>query len=138
LVSLTIENQKNGRKGDILSHHALRRGDTSCCEVKALVAQAGDLVRMQATGDTMICAFRDSVALPWQQVRSSQIVDAVKMQSGRCASLEKQDSKCQNSDRTPSGLGEPWLYTRTRNQHLKSNEWEDGPATRSWSIYTAN
>ncbi len=78
LVSLTIENQKNGRKGETMSHHALRKGDTSCCPVKAVVARAIDMVRMQATDDTLICAFRESVALPWQQVRSSQIVRAVK------------------------------------------------------------
>ncbi len=78
LVSLTIENQKNGRKGDILSHHALRKGDTTCCPVKAVVARAVDMVRMKATEATLICAYRDSTALPWQQVRSSHIVDAVK------------------------------------------------------------
>jgi len=78
LVSLTIENQKNGRKGETMSHHALRKGDTSCCPVKEVVARAIDMVRMQATDDTLICAFRESVALPWQQVRSSQIVRAVK------------------------------------------------------------
>jgi len=78
LVSLTIENQKNGRKGDILSQHALRKGDTACCPVKAVVARAVDMVRMKATDDTLICAFRASVSLPWQQIRSSHIVDAVK------------------------------------------------------------
>jgi len=78
LVSLTIENQKNGHKGEILSHHALTEGDTSCCAVKALVARAVDMIRMKATDETLICAFRDSTVLPWQQVHSSHIVDAVK------------------------------------------------------------
>jgi len=78
LVSLTIKNQKNGCKGNILSHHALRTGDASCCAVKALVAQAVDLVWMKATDETLICMFRHSLALPWQQVHSAHIVDAVK------------------------------------------------------------
>jgi len=78
LVSLIIENQKNGRKGDILSHHALKKGDTTCCPVKAVVARAVDMVQMKATEVTLICAYHDSVALPWQQVHSSHIVNAVK------------------------------------------------------------
>jgi len=78
LVSLTIENQKNGWKGETLSHHAIRKGDPLCCPVKAVVARAIDMVRMKATDETLICAFRESVALPWQHVRSSQIVRAVK------------------------------------------------------------
>jgi len=78
LISLIIENQKNGRKGDILSHHALKKGDTTCCPVKAVVARAVDMVQMKATEVTLICAYRDSAALPWQQVHSSHIVNAVK------------------------------------------------------------
>ena len=78
VVSLTIENQKNGWKGETLSHHAIRKGDPSCCPVKAVVARAIDMIRMKATDETLICAFRESVALPWQHVRSSQIVRAVK------------------------------------------------------------
>jgi len=41
-------------------------------------ARAVDLVQMKATDETLICTFHNSVALPWQQVRSSHIIDAVK------------------------------------------------------------
>jgi len=36
------------------------------------------MVWMKAMDDMLICAFRESVALPWQQVCSSRIVKAVK------------------------------------------------------------
>jgi len=78
LVSLTIQNPKNGWKGETISHHALHKGDTLCCPVKAVVEQVMDMVRMQATEDTLICAFHNAVSLPWQQVHSSHIVNAVK------------------------------------------------------------
>jgi len=42
------------------------------------VAWAVDMVWMKATNETLICAFRKSVMLPWQQVCSSHIVKAVK------------------------------------------------------------
>jgi len=78
LVSLTIENQKSGQRGETMSHHALCSGGTFCCPAKAVVARAIDLVQMKATNDTLICAFQELVALPWQHVRSSHIVCAVK------------------------------------------------------------
>jgi len=56
----------------------LKKGDTTCCPVKAVVARAVNMVQMKATDATLICAYRDSVALPWQQVHSSHIIDAVK------------------------------------------------------------
>jgi len=40
--------------------------------------RAVDMVQIQATDDTLICAFRVSVLLPWQQIRGAHIVKAVK------------------------------------------------------------
>ena len=77
LVSITIDNQKNGKRGQTLSHHAVR-GHRGCCPVKALVARACDMLRDGAAQDTLICAYKDSPELQWQNVRSKDIVQAVK------------------------------------------------------------
>jgi len=75
-VSLTIDNQKNGRRGDTLSHHAL--ANNPCCPVHAVVARAIDMVEDGAVPDTLICSFREATTLPWQHVRSNDILQAVK------------------------------------------------------------
>jgi len=77
LVCLTMDNQKNGNRGQNLSHHALI-GDNHCCPVKAVVARAIDMVRDGATPETLICSFKEAPSLPWQQVRSQDIVNVVK------------------------------------------------------------
>jgi len=77
LVSLTIDNQKNGKRGETLSHHALTNGNP-CCPVRAVVARVCDMVNDGATPETLLCAFRDARTLPWQQVRSTDIVRIVK------------------------------------------------------------
>jgi len=43
LVSLTIENQKNGKKGNTISHHAIQV-ENGCCPVQALVERMVDLL----------------------------------------------------------------------------------------------
>jgi len=87
LVSLTINNQKNGKRGETLSHHALTNGN-ECCPVRAVVARARDMVRDGASADTLICAFRETLTSPWQQVRGSDIVglvkDAVRLNPDEC------------------------------------------------------
>jgi len=75
-VSLTIDNQKNGNRGQTLSHHALKKGN-ECCPVRALVARTVDLIQDGATPTTLICAFRESKLMAWQHVRSQDIVKAV-------------------------------------------------------------
>jgi len=77
LVSLTIDNQKNGKRGETLSHHALTNGNL-CCPVQAVVARVRDMITDGATQETLLCAFRDATTLPWQQVRSTDIVELVK------------------------------------------------------------
>jgi len=76
LVCLTMDNQKNGNRGQNLSHHALT-DDTLCCLVKAVVARAMDMVHYGAAPETLIGAFKDAPSLPWQQVCSQDIVKVV-------------------------------------------------------------
>ncbi len=77
LVSMTIDNQKNGHRGQTLSHHALENKNP-CCPVRALVSRTIDMITDGAQQDTLICAFRDSQKMAWQQVRSKDMVKAVK------------------------------------------------------------
>jgi len=76
LVSMTIDNQKNGQRGQTLSHHAVNT-DTACCPVQALVSRTIDMLAMGATADTLICAFKNVKSMAWQFVRSTDIVKAV-------------------------------------------------------------
>jgi len=77
LISLTMDNQKNGQRGDTLSHHAIQHSE-GCCPVKALVARTLDMLRMGAHLNTLICAFKEVQSMDWQFVRSADIVRAVK------------------------------------------------------------
>jgi len=56
LVSLTINNQKNEKRGETLSHHALTNGNP-CCPIQAVVTHACDMIHDGATLDTLICTF---------------------------------------------------------------------------------
>jgi len=76
-ISLTIDNQKNGRRGDTLSHHALKDRDNECCPVRAVVSRVIALVRDKAKPETPLCAFREAPSLSWQYVRSKDMVSAV-------------------------------------------------------------
>jgi len=53
LVSMTIDNQKNGRQRGTISHHAITT-ETGCCPVQALVARTLDMMTMGVTNDTLI------------------------------------------------------------------------------------
>jgi len=77
LVSMTIDNQKNGHQGQTLSHHALTDNNL-CCPVRALVSCTLDMIKDGAQQDTLICAFRESPTMAWQHVRSKDMVKAVK------------------------------------------------------------
>jgi len=77
LISLTIDNQKNGKRGKTLSHHAITNGNPYC-PVHAVITRTCDMICDGATPDTLICAFQEATSLPWQQVRSSNIVQLVK------------------------------------------------------------
>jgi len=138
LVSLTIENQKNGRKGDILSHHALKKGDKTCCPIKAVVSRAIDLVWMKATGNTLICAYRESVALPWQQVHSSHIVDAVKEAIKVLWLTGKAGFKLSRiGSHSLRAWGAMALYLN-KNWRLKFNEQVNGSAIHFWNTPIRN
>ena len=75
---MTIDNQKNGKRGQILSHHAVSNNTESGCPVRALVERTLDLLKDGASPETIICAYRESPTLAWRYVRSNDIVDAVK------------------------------------------------------------
>jgi len=74
---MTIDNQKNGHRGQTLSHHALENKNP-CCPVRALVARTIDMIKDGASQDTLICAFQDSPKMAWQHVHSKDMVKAVK------------------------------------------------------------
>jgi len=76
LVALTIDNQKNGKRGETLSQHAIMTTN-NCCPVQALTQRAQDLYEDRADPSTLICAFKEAKSLPWQHVRSQDIVRAV-------------------------------------------------------------
>jgi len=77
LISLTINNQKNSKRGETLSHHALTDGNP-CCPVKVVVTRLSDMLRYGAAPVTLICAFWEAKSLPWQYVCSSDMVTVVK------------------------------------------------------------
>ncbi len=76
LVSMTIDNQKNGKQGKTLSHHAITTTE-NCCPIRALSERAHDLYADGANTNTLICAFKEEKSLSWQHVRSQDIVKAV-------------------------------------------------------------
>jgi len=51
-ITLTIDNQKNGRRGDTLSHHALKNTKNECCPVRAAVSRVIALVKDKAKPET--------------------------------------------------------------------------------------
>ncbi len=75
LVRLRIDNQKNGHRSQIMSHHAI---DDLCCPIKALVARTLTLLQDGAQADTPICAFRTHSGAPLQYVTNDDIVQAVR------------------------------------------------------------
>ncbi len=74
-VRLRIDNQKNGRRGQIIAHHAI---PNPCCPVKALSARITTLLKDGATPDTPICAFRNQHDTQFQNVTNDDIVRAVR------------------------------------------------------------
>jgi len=76
LVRLKIDNQKNGKRGQIISHHAI---DHPCCPVKAITARVLSLLQDKATPESLICAYRPAPNLPFLHVTNDDIVQAVKL-----------------------------------------------------------
>ncbi len=76
MVCLKIDNQKNGRHGQIISHHAI---SIDCCPVKAVTARVLALLTMGATPTTLICAYRmQPQSLP-AHISNEDIVTAVRL-----------------------------------------------------------
>jgi len=75
-VSLVINNQKNGNRGNILLHHAIAQ-DNPCCPMRAVAMCVLDLVNDGAEPDTLICSFHEATSLPWQHICGKDMVKAV-------------------------------------------------------------
>jgi len=54
MVRLKIDNQKNGKRGQIVAQRAL---PVPCCPVKACISRVLDMLDANATADTLICAY---------------------------------------------------------------------------------
>jgi len=65
---MTIDNQKNGKQGKILSHHALTHPKCCGCPVSAIVERTLDMLNDGAMKDAIICAYRESPTLAWHYV----------------------------------------------------------------------
>jgi len=75
IVRLKIDNQKNGKRGQTLIHHATPSNPN--CPVKACTERVRHLLDHQATGDTLLCAYKASNDKPFHHITSNQIVQAV-------------------------------------------------------------
>jgi len=75
LVRLKIDNQKNGRRGQIISHHAI---SIDCCPVKAVAARVCALLVAGAAPATLICAYQPSPQSPLLYISNDNIVTAVR------------------------------------------------------------
>jgi len=128
LVSLMIDNQKNGKRGETTSHHALLN-ENLCCPIWAVVSQALDMLSMHASKDTLVCTFKESPSLAWQTVWSADIVCTVKQAvMARCLDNEGGYPLKQ------VGLhllraGGAMAFTWTRKLHWRSNMQDIGQAT---------
>jgi len=65
LVRLKIDNKKNGRRGQIISHHAI---SIDCCPVKAVTARICALLTAQASLTTLICAYKPHPQAPFSYI----------------------------------------------------------------------
>jgi len=74
LARLRLDNQKNGKQGQIVSHHAIA---SDCCPIKALTARVLTLLRDGATLDTLICAYKHQPTAPFNHVTNEDIINAV-------------------------------------------------------------
>jgi len=75
MVRLRIDNQKNGRCGQIIAHRAI---PLICCPVKACVARVLALLDDNASPDTLICAYRPHPQAPVMHVTNDDIIRAVR------------------------------------------------------------
>ncbi len=75
LVRLRIDHQKNGRRGQIIAHHAIQ---SPWCPVKALTARTLTLLNDGANPDTPICAFCNEQDNQLQHVTNEDIIHAIR------------------------------------------------------------
>jgi len=74
LVRLKIDNQKNGRRGQIISHHAI---SIDGCPVKAVAVRNCTLLVAKANLTTLICAYQLDPQAPFAYVSNDDILTAV-------------------------------------------------------------
>jgi len=75
LVRLRIANQKNGRRGQTLSHTATTK---PTCPVKACVARVLTLLEEGATNNCPLCTYRQTPQEPFSYTTSNDITTAVR------------------------------------------------------------
>jgi len=107
LVCLQIDNQKNGHRGQIISHHAI---GLPCCPVKAVTAQVLALIRDGAQPLTPICAYKTHPQGTFSFVTNDDIVATI-----RAALAHGPSTAATNQnlwDCTPCGQEAPWLSSK--------------------------
>jgi len=133
LVSMTIDNQKNGKQGKILSHHALTAHKPCGCPVSAVIKQTIDLLNDGAMEDTIICAYCKSLKLAWHYIWSIDIVTAMK---DALPATKTNHHGCKKSKLAPTHFNqeEPWCCSSMDTIHSLFNALADGQVTLSWNI----
>jgi len=76
IVRLKIDNQKNGKRGQTLIHHATPSNPN--CPVRVCTERVRHLITHQATADTLLCAYKPRADGPFHHITSTQIVAAVR------------------------------------------------------------
>jgi len=76
IVRLRIDNQKNGKRGQTLVHHATPSNQN--CPVKACLNRVRHLIAHHASADTLLCAYKNKQGEPFLHITSTQIVKAVR------------------------------------------------------------
>jgi len=86
LVRLRIDNQKNGKRNQIISHHA---SNQRYCPVNACANRVRTLLNAGATPETPLCAYRPYPEAPFAYVTNDDIVDAVRAALGPTGTTDR-------------------------------------------------
>ena len=76
-ATLKINNQKNGRMGETIHHEAITPSITEC-PIKALAYRVHHILSNGGNDNTLLCAYMDKDTNNFQNVMSSDIVNAVR------------------------------------------------------------
>jgi len=86
LVRLQIDNKKNGKCNQIISHHA---SNQRYCPVNACANRVRTLLNAGATPETPLCAYRPYPEAPFAYVTNDDIVDAVRAALGPTGTTDR-------------------------------------------------